>query len=146
MGAFMPFCHPKLYQYLCGVNSKQHKGMKTKSKYCAKRNILIQQKFDELYKKQNMSMIEIYVIIGEEYELSTDRVSEIIHKRRIWYFFNRRRYFTDFVRKVCITFAASFIKEGRKYLLFNAKVECDSHVQWVATRIRDRAQNFQNNE
>ena len=57
--------------------------MKTKSKYCAKRNILIQQQFDELYKKQNLSMDAIYVIIGEEHGLSTDRVSEIIHKRRI---------------------------------------------------------------
>ena len=57
--------------------------MKTKSKYCAKRNILIQQRFDELYKEQKLSMIAIYVIIGDEYEISTDRVSEIIHKRRI---------------------------------------------------------------
>ena len=57
--------------------------MKTKSKYCAKRNIRIQQQFDELYKKQNLSMDAIYVILGEEYDLSTDRVSEIIHKRRI---------------------------------------------------------------
>ena len=57
--------------------------MKTKSKYCAKRNVLIKQRFDELYKLQNKSMDAIYVIIGEEYDLSTDRVSEIIHNRRI---------------------------------------------------------------
>ena len=57
--------------------------MNTKSKYCTKRNVLIKQRFDELYKEQNKSMDAIYVTIGEEYELSTDRVSEIIHNRRI---------------------------------------------------------------
>ena len=57
--------------------------MNIKSKYCIKRNIKIQQRFDELYKQQDLSMMDIYVIIGQEHELSTDRVSEIIHKRRI---------------------------------------------------------------
>lgn len=57
--------------------------MKTKSLYCEKRNAQIWQLFDELYKQQSMSMIEIYVIIGEKFYLSTDRVAEIVHKRRI---------------------------------------------------------------
>ena len=57
--------------------------MKTKSKYCAKRNVLIQQRFDELYKTQKMSLSKIYLTIGDEYDLSSDRVSEIIHSRRI---------------------------------------------------------------
>ena len=46
----------------------------------------------------------------------------------------------------CCTFAPSFEKERRKQLMYYREVECDSHVQRVATRIRDRAQNFRNNE
>ena len=57
--------------------------MKGKSVYCARRNEQIKQRFDELNKEQELSMLDIYVIISEEYGLSTDRVSEIIHKRRI---------------------------------------------------------------
>ena len=57
--------------------------MNTKSSYCAKRNVRIQNRFDELYKDNTRSMYDIYFILSEEFDLSTDRISEIIHKRRI---------------------------------------------------------------
>ena len=57
--------------------------MNTKSSYCAKRNMRIQNRFDELYKDNSRTMFDIYFILSEEFYLSTDRVSEIIHKRRI---------------------------------------------------------------
>lgn len=57
--------------------------MNTKSSYCAKRNVRIQNRFDELYKVNEHSMFDIYFILSEEFDLSTDRISEIIHKRRI---------------------------------------------------------------
>jgi len=57
--------------------------MNTKSSYCAKRNVRIQNRFDELYKKNKLTMLHIYSILSEEFGLSTDRISEIIHKRRI---------------------------------------------------------------
>ena len=57
--------------------------MNIKSSYCAKRNMLIQNRFDELYKENKLSMFDIYFILSEEFDLSTDRISEIIHKRRI---------------------------------------------------------------
>ena len=43
----------------------------------------IQNRFDELYKENKLSMFDIYFILSEEFDLSTDRISEIIHKRRI---------------------------------------------------------------
>ena len=57
--------------------------MNTKSSYCAKRNVRIQNRFDELYKTNTLSMFDIYFILSKEFDLSTDRISEIIHKRRI---------------------------------------------------------------
>ena len=57
--------------------------MKNKSIYCQQRNQQIHQLFDQLYKSQQYSMLEIYVVIGEKFFLSTDRVAEIVHKRRI---------------------------------------------------------------
>lgn len=57
--------------------------MNTKSSYCAKRNVRIQNRFDELLKNNTLSMFDIYFILSEEFDLSTDRISEIIHKRRI---------------------------------------------------------------
>jgi len=57
--------------------------MNTKSSYCAKRNVRIQNRFDELIKNNELSMFDIYFILSQEFDLSTDRVSEIIHKRRI---------------------------------------------------------------
>lgn len=57
--------------------------MNTKSSYCAKRNVRIQNRFDELIKDNDLSMFDIYFILSEEFDLSTDRISEIIHKRRI---------------------------------------------------------------
>jgi len=57
--------------------------MNTKSSYCAKRNVRIQKRFDELIKDNSLSMFDIYFILSQEFDLSTDRISEIIHKRRI---------------------------------------------------------------
>ena len=57
--------------------------MNTKSSYCAKRNMRIQIRFDELIKDNELSMFDIYFKLSEEFDLSTDRISEIIHKRRI---------------------------------------------------------------
>ena len=57
--------------------------MNTKSSYCAKRNVRIQKRFDELIKNNELSMFDIYFKLSEEFDLSTDRASEIIHKRRI---------------------------------------------------------------
>ena len=57
--------------------------MNTKSSYCAKCNVRIQKRFDELIKDNELSMFDIYFKLSEEFDLSTDRISEIIHKRRI---------------------------------------------------------------
>ncbi len=57
--------------------------MNTKSSYCAKRNVRIQNRFDQLVKDNSLSMFDIYFILSQEFDLSTDRISEIIHKRRI---------------------------------------------------------------
>ena len=57
--------------------------MNKKSAYCAKRNVRIQVRFDELYKDNTLSMFDIYFILSREFDISTDRVSEILHKRRI---------------------------------------------------------------
>ena len=45
--------------------------MNTKSSYCAKRNVRIQNRFDELYKENEHSMFDIYFILSEEFDLST---------------------------------------------------------------------------
>jgi hypothetical protein len=57
--------------------------MNTKSSYCVKRNVRIQNRFDQLVKDNSLSMFDIYFILSQEFDLSTDRISEIIHKRRI---------------------------------------------------------------
>ena len=57
--------------------------MNTKSSYCAKRNVRIQNRFDELYKQNKLTIFDIYFILSQEFDLSTDRISEIVHKRRI---------------------------------------------------------------
>ena len=57
--------------------------MNTKSSYCAKRNVRIQNRFDQLVKDNSVCMFDIYFILIQEFDLSTDRISAIIHKRRI---------------------------------------------------------------
>ncbi len=78
---FMPFGDLNIYRNF--VDFLIYKAMNTKSTYCAKRNVRIQRRFDELIKNNSLSMLDIYFQLSEEFDLSTDRISEIIHKRRI---------------------------------------------------------------